>query len=135
MKRVAGMVAACGLAVCACGDVVIENDRLRLTVGDDAVVKSLTVKPSGEECVDATEGLPLFSVTQDRPFNNEIKLAHPNKRTTYACNRLRAEQHFCSCKSVFSLRHFYHRRNYTIKQEAKPFLRVKAARRVATRRF
>ena len=25
MKRVVGMVAACGLAVCACGDVVIEN--------------------------------------------------------------------------------------------------------------
>ena len=91
MKRVVGMVAACGLAVCACGDVVIENERMRLTVGDDAVVKSLKVKPSGEECVDATERLPLFSVTQDRPFNNEIKLTYPNTETTYPANSVKRE--------------------------------------------
>ena len=90
MKSV--VVAACGLlAVCACGDVVLENERLTLTIGDDAVVKSLKVKPSGEECVDATEGLPLFSVTQDRPFNNEIKLTYPNTETTYPANRVRRE--------------------------------------------
>ena len=33
----------------------------------------------------------LFSVTQARPFNNENKLAHPNKRTVYPGNRLRRE--------------------------------------------
>ena len=87
---VAGMM--CGaVAASLHGDIVLENARLRLTLGDDAVVKSLTVKPSGEECVDATEKLPIFSVTQDRPFNNEIKLTYPNTETTYPANRLRRE--------------------------------------------
>ena len=38
----------CGtlLAACAQGDIVLENARLRLTLGEDAVVKSLKVKPS-----------------------------------------------------------------------------------------
>ena len=35
--------------------------------------------------------MPLFSVTQERPFNNEIKLANPCKRTTYPANRIRRE--------------------------------------------
>lgn len=33
----------------------------------------------------------VFSLTEDRPYNNEIKLAHPNKRTTFSANRLRIE--------------------------------------------
>ena len=83
---------AAAFAACAFGgDVVLENARMRLTIGDDAVVKSLVVKPSGVECVDATERLPLFSVTQDRPFNNEIKLTYPNAQTTYPANRVRRE--------------------------------------------
>ena len=85
---VAGVCGAL-LAACAQGDIVLENARLRLTLGEDAVVKSLKVKPSGEECIDATERLPLFAVTQDRPFNNEIKLTYPNTETTYPANRLR----------------------------------------------
>ena len=57
---VAGMM--CGaVAASLHGDIVLENARLRLTLGDDAVVKSLTVKPSGEECIDATERLSLFA--------------------------------------------------------------------------
>ena len=72
-------------------DIVIENRRFRLTVGEDAKVKSLVLKETGEECVDARDGVPLFSVTQDRPFNNENKLIRPNKRTTYSANALRRE--------------------------------------------
>ena len=72
-------------------DIVIDSARLRLVVGADACVKSLVLKPSGEECVDAGSHTPLFSVTQERPFNNEIKLIHPNKRTTYPANALRRE--------------------------------------------
>ena len=85
-------IALCALVLSvfsAFGDVVLENARMRLEVGDDAVVKSLRVKPGGEECVDATERLPLFSVTQDRPFNNEIKLTYPNTQTTYPANSVR----------------------------------------------
>ena len=72
-------------------DVTIENARFRLVVGADALVRSLVVKATGEECVPAGEKIPVFSVTQDRPFNNEVKLIHPNKRTTYPANSLRRE--------------------------------------------
>ena len=75
----------------ALSDVVVENDAFKLVVGDDARAKSLVVKATGEETLDNGEGLPLFSVTQERPFNNEIKLMWPNKRTTYPANRLRRE--------------------------------------------
>jgi len=70
-------------------DIVIENARFRLVVGADARVRSLVLKSTGEECAEGSEGLPLFSVTQDRPFNNEVKLIRPNKRTTYPANALR----------------------------------------------
>ena len=75
----------------ALSDIVLENDAFKLVVGDDARAKSLVVKATGEETLDNGEGLPLFSVTQERPFNNEIKLMWPNKRTTYPANRLRRE--------------------------------------------
>ena len=73
------------------GNVIIENKHFRLTVGEDCKVKSFISLPSGEELAEAGEEISLFSVTQDRPFNNEIKLAYMNKRTTYEANRLTRE--------------------------------------------
>ena len=72
-------------------DVMIENARFRLIVGANAKVKTLELKSIGLECCANRAGMPLFSVTQDRPFNNEVKLIHPNKRTTYQANALRRE--------------------------------------------
>ncbi len=72
-------------------DVIIENEFLRLVVGGDCVTKSLVHKITGEECLATGEEIALFSVTQERPFNNEVKLAHPNKRTTFQANRVRRE--------------------------------------------
>lgn len=71
--------------------IVIENTHFALTVGADARAISLRLKDSGYECLQAEEGLPLFSLTEERPYNNEIKLAHPNKRTVFQANRLRRE--------------------------------------------
>ena len=84
-------VGGCKIPFCgpADDDVVIENSRFRLVVGSDAVPKSLVVKATGRECLVRDESVPLFTVTQERPFNNEIKLAYPNKRTTYRANSLR----------------------------------------------
>lgn len=72
-------------------DIVLETQYCRLTIGDDCLVRSLVLKQTGEELADAKEELPFFSVTQDRPFNNEIKLSHPNKHTVYRGTRLRRE--------------------------------------------
>lgn len=72
-------------------DIIIENEHLRLIVGGDCITKSLLHKHTGEECLAVGEEVALFSVTQERPFNNEVKLAHPNKRTTFQANRIRRE--------------------------------------------
>ncbi|WP_298650091.1 hypothetical protein [uncultured Proteiniphilum sp.] len=64
-------------------DIIIENEQFRLVVGSNAIAKSLTLKSTGEECLIDGENIPIFSVTQERPYHNEIKLAHPNKKTTF----------------------------------------------------
>ena len=69
-------------------DIVLETETFKLTVGEDAIAKSLVIKKTNEEMLIKGTDVPLFSVTQDRPFNNEIKLQHPNTRTTYKANSL-----------------------------------------------
>ena len=72
-------------------NIIIENKKFRLVIGPDAKPVSLVFLSSGEECLQNSERLPLFTLTEDRPYNNEIKLAHPNKKTTFRANRLRME--------------------------------------------
>ena len=72
-------------------DIVIENALFRLVAGEDCISKSLVCKATGEECLEKGAKLPLFSVTQERPFNNEVKLSTLCKRTTYPANSLRRE--------------------------------------------
>ena len=71
--------------------IVIENPLFRLTVGEDCVAQSLVCKANGQECLAAGAKVPLFAVTQERPFNNEVKLSTMCKRTTYPANALRRE--------------------------------------------
>ncbi|MBQ5746721.1 MAG: hypothetical protein IIV81_02160, partial [Clostridia bacterium] len=68
--------------------IVIENKRFALTLGEDARAISLVLKENGEECLNTNEGIAFFSLTEERPYNNEIKLAHPNKKTTFQANSL-----------------------------------------------
>lgn len=72
-------------------DIILENSQFRLVVGSDCITKSLIHKATGQECLDTGETLALFSVTQPRPLNNEIKLAYPNKRTAFQANHIRQE--------------------------------------------
>ena len=72
-------------------DIILENKQFRLTVSSGCIAKSLIHEASGQECLEASEEVALFSVTQPRPFNNEVKLAYPNKRTVFQANRLRRE--------------------------------------------
>ncbi len=72
-------------------DIIIENARFRLVVGEDCVTKSLVHKKTGEELLYPGENIALFAAIQERPFQNEIKLAHPNKKTAFQGNRLRRE--------------------------------------------
>ncbi len=71
--------------------VVLENQAFRLTLSSFGMAESLVLKKSGTECLFRDDPLPFFTLTEDRPYNNELKLAHPHKRTTYAANRIRYE--------------------------------------------
>ncbi len=69
-------------------DIVIENEQIKLIIGIDGTAKSLIFKPTNEECLRVGENISIFSVTQERPYNNEVKLAHPNKKTTYRADTI-----------------------------------------------
>ena len=59
---------------------VLETETFRLTLGKDAIAKSLVIKSNNEEMLVKDSDIPLFTVTQERPFNNEIKLQHRMER-------------------------------------------------------
>ena len=67
---------------------VFENKKFALTVNENAIVESLIYKKNGEELLEKGQDISLFSVTQLRPFNNEVKLAYMNKRTTFEANKI-----------------------------------------------
>lgn len=72
-------------------DIIIENNHVRLVIAPDCTAKSLIYKATGEELLVPEEEIALFSVSQARPHNNEVKLAHMNKYTTYQANRIHQE--------------------------------------------
>lgn len=69
-------------------NIVLENEFFSLSIGEDAIAKSLIYKKTGEELLSDCEDVSIFSLTQLRPFNNEVKLAYLNKRTEFAANKL-----------------------------------------------
>jgi len=91
MKRLFVLLVAMNILSFSCSnnkresktDIVIENEQVKLIIGTDGTAKSLVFKPTNEECLRLGENISVFSVTQERPYNNEVKLAHPNKKTTY----------------------------------------------------
>lgn len=90
-KSLAFLACACAAVSAARADVVLETESFKLALGDDAKAKSLVLKANGEELLDPAQDVAFFASTQDRPFNNEVKLMHPNKRTTYPANRVRRD--------------------------------------------
>ena len=78
-------------------NIIIENKHFALTLREDCVATSLIHKESGQECLDTENVLPLFTLTEERPFDNNIKLAHPNKRMTFGANRVKLEGNRLIC--------------------------------------
>jgi len=72
-------------------DVIIENVQIKLVVTKDGMAKSLLFKPTNEECLIQGKKIPICAITQDRPYQNEIKLAYPTKETTFKSNSIRRE--------------------------------------------
>ena len=70
---------------------ILENDLFYLCINDQCHVENLVYKGTGEECLLLNEETALFSVTEERPYNNEIKLMYPHKRTVFQANRVKQE--------------------------------------------
>ncbi|MBQ8880530.1 MAG: hypothetical protein IJY69_06805 [Clostridia bacterium] len=64
--------------------IIIENRHLIMRINENAICESLILKSNDRELIDKSILCPIFSLTEKRPYNNEIKLMHPNKRTTFA---------------------------------------------------
>ena len=75
-----------------CSDgITLENAKFRLVLGGGGAAESLMLKATGEELLDRSVRVPFFSVTQERPYNNEIKLVEMHTRTTYPAVSVRME--------------------------------------------
>ncbi len=70
-------------------DVILENDQMKLVIASDGTAKSLIHKPTKTECLVQGRKVPISTITEPRPYQNEVKLAYPNKRTTFKSNAVR----------------------------------------------
>ncbi len=72
-------------------DITIENEQVRLIISPEGFARSLTYKPSKTECLIRNKKIPFSTITEERPYQNEVKLAYPTKRTTFKSNSIRKE--------------------------------------------
>jgi hypothetical protein len=72
--------------------IVLENAEMRLILAPDGAAKSLIHKASGQECLAAGVALPVFTVTQYRPYDNELQLAYPAKPRDFPAEAIRREE-------------------------------------------
>jgi hypothetical protein len=63
--------------------IVLENREIRLRISPTGKAESLVHKPSGQECLMPGPSVSMFTLTQDRPYVNELQLRFPAKRKTF----------------------------------------------------
>ena len=71
--------------------IVVENREMRLVFGSNGKAVSLIHKNSGQECLVQDANVTAFSITQDMPYDNEIKLTYPAKPKTFSADTLYKE--------------------------------------------
>lgn len=67
----------------AAADIILENAEMRLEISPAGAARSLLHKASGQECLVQDADVPMFTVTQDRPYDNEMQLAYPAEVTAF----------------------------------------------------
>lgn len=83
------LVFAAAAANAATGDIVLRNDEMALTIGDNGVVRSLVHIPTGEECIQPGVDAPVCEIRQYRPYDNENFLMFPAKPRSFPSDRCR----------------------------------------------
>ena len=57
------------------GDIILENDQMTLVIAADGSATSLIHKPTRTECLIQGRKVPISTITEPRPYQNEVKLA------------------------------------------------------------
>jgi hypothetical protein len=73
------------------GTVILENTEMRLVINPNGSAESLIHKPTGQECLAKGAGAPMFTVTQYRPYDNELQLSYPAKIIHFPAEQVRRE--------------------------------------------
>ena len=68
--------------------IIIENADFRLIINSDGTSRSLIHKATEEECLELSHKIPVFSITQYRPYDNEIGLSYPAKEMKFAADSI-----------------------------------------------
>ena len=63
--------------------IILENEEFSFIIGNDGKALSLKHKSTGQECLQEGMNLPVFAITQYRPYRVEHFLTLPNKRTSF----------------------------------------------------
>jgi len=63
--------------------IVLENAEMRLEISPKGTARSLIHKATGQECLAPDADVPMFTLTQDRPYDNELQLAYPAEVTDF----------------------------------------------------
>ena len=72
--------------------VVIKNKEFQLVIRADGIAESLIHLETNEELLNVGSNVPAFSVSQLRPYNNELQLALPARETTFPAKSVRQIQ-------------------------------------------
>ena len=73
------------------GAIVLENQELRLVIAGDATAQSLIHNPTGQECLAVNRNSPMFTLTQYRPYDNELQQTYPAITTHFPGTKIRRE--------------------------------------------
>jgi hypothetical protein len=71
--------------------IVLENAEMRLEIGPRGNARSLLHKASGQECLLRDVDAAMFTLTQDRPYDNELQLAYPAEVTHFPVAQVKRE--------------------------------------------
>jgi hypothetical protein len=72
-------------------DIVLENAEMRLVISSSGTARSLIHKASGQECLVRDVDAPMFTLTQDRPYDNELQLAYPAEVTHFPAAQVKRD--------------------------------------------
>lgn len=72
-------------------NIVLENSEMRLEINPRGTAQSLIHKPSGQQCLARDVDVPMFTLTQDRPYDNELQQALPAEVTEFSAIEVKRE--------------------------------------------